>query len=87
MRSCRVLELRYATSTTATAAVAGDQSGQIKAIIAHPGGGAAAKTLATYKYNNAKQLVETWRQLAAGGAGGGRPPQPQAGESIMPTMV
>lgn len=55
---CRVLELQYASTTTATATVAGDQSGQAKAIIAHPGGGAAAKTLATYKYNNAKQLVE-----------------------------
>jgi len=63
-RGCRVLELGYATSTTATPSSFGDVAGQVATIqlwTTAPGALAAtAGTVARYAYDDAGRLRETW---------------------------
>ncbi|QDP94996.1 DNRLRE domain-containing protein [Microlunatus elymi] len=53
---CRVLKISYATTTTATASTPGDYAGQVSKITAQVNTD-SDRTLATYKYNTAGQLV------------------------------
>ncbi|WP_328913120.1 MULTISPECIES: DNRLRE domain-containing protein [unclassified Streptomyces] len=63
-RGCRVLEFGYATSTTATATVFGDYTGQVSTIklwATAPGATAStATTVAQYAYDNTGRLREQW---------------------------
>ncbi|MFF3862598.1 DNRLRE domain-containing protein [Streptomyces sp. NPDC002209] len=63
-KGCRVLEYGYATTTTATAFVFGDISGQAKEIrlwATEPGSAAAtSKVVQTYSYDDAGRLRESW---------------------------
>ncbi|OCI29632.1 tRNA nuclease WapA precursor [Oerskovia enterophila] len=59
-RGCEVMDLDYATSTTATAAVAGDFAGQVKGASVWTWNGTAVVKvpITAYKYNVKGQLVE-----------------------------
>ncbi|GFM96972.1 hypothetical protein Sfulv_17830 [Streptomyces fulvorobeus] len=63
-KGCRVMELVYATSTTATAGVLGDVSGQVKEVrlwSTAPGAGAAtSKSVQMYLYDGSGRLRQTW---------------------------
>ncbi|WP_435881221.1 DNRLRE domain-containing protein [Streptomyces bobili] len=63
-KGCRVLELVYATSTTATSSAFGDITGQVKQIrmwSTEPGAGSAtAKEVQAYLYDASGRLRETW---------------------------
>lgn len=64
VKGCRVLELIYADSTTATSAALGDVAGrvnQVRVWATAPGAGAStAVTLARYGYDQAGLLREVW---------------------------
>ncbi|MFF8607208.1 DNRLRE domain-containing protein [Streptomyces sp. NPDC015346] len=66
-KGCRVLELVYATSTTATTTALGDFTGQVKDIrlwATEPGAAAAtSKTVQTYRYDDSGRLREVWNPL------------------------
>ncbi|WP_188898507.1 RHS repeat-associated core domain-containing protein [Microlunatus endophyticus] len=53
---CRVLRISYATATTATSSTPGDFAGQVSKITAQVNTD-ADRTLASYKYNTAGQLI------------------------------
>ncbi|WP_435596599.1 DNRLRE domain-containing protein [Streptomyces albogriseolus] len=63
-KGCRVMELVYGTSTTATATALGDVAGQVKEIrlwSTVPGAAAAtSKTVQSYLYDGDGRLRETW---------------------------
>ncbi|WP_327340921.1 MULTISPECIES: DNRLRE domain-containing protein [unclassified Streptomyces] len=64
VKGCRVLEFVYATSTTATSTTLGDVKGQVSAIklwATAPGAATSAATnVASYVYDDAGRLRETW---------------------------
>jgi hypothetical protein len=63
-KGCRVLELVYATTTTATASASGDVKDQVSAIrlwFTAPGAAAATATaVAAYRYDGSGRLIESW---------------------------